>query len=164
MDALEAIARRHSSRNYLDTPVLRETLDKILDAGRRAATANNDQPWEFVVICDGERRRKLAELTTYGRFIAQAPVCVIVFCRATWGYLEDGSAATQNMLVAAAALGVQSCWIGGDKAAYCSAVEKFAGIPSGYKLVSLISFGYEAAAPTPRNKRELKEIVHWEKW
>ena len=164
MDALQAIALRHSTREYLPTPVTRETLEQILDAGRRAATACNDQPWEFIVLIDPECRKQLAELVTYGRFIAQAPVCVVVACRPSWGYLEDGSAATENMLVAAAALGVQSCWIGGDKAAYAGAVSKFLGVPEGHKLVSLITLGYAAKPEAPKNKRALAEMLHWEKW
>ncbi len=164
MDALQAIATRHSTRQFLAKPIPQETLERILNAGRLAATACNDQPWEFLVLTDAERRRQLAELVTYGKFIAVAPVCIVVVCRNTWGYLEDGSAASQNILVAAGALGVQSCWVGGDKAAYCAATTRFLGVPEGYRIVSFVALGYEATKEPRATKRPLAEMIHREKW
>ena len=73
MEALKAIAERHSTRDYGLKPVAKEVLEQIVDAGRRAATARNKQPWEFVVVTDAAARRKLAELAEYGKFIAEAP-------------------------------------------------------------------------------------------
>ena len=67
----------------------------------------NIQPWHFIVVTDKERRKHIADLTDYGKFIEQAPVCIAVFCEDTKYYLEDGSAATQNILLAA-----KSSWSG----------------------------------------------------
>jgi len=164
MEALQALAARHSTRQFFPKPIPPETLERILDAGRLAATACNDQPWEFLVLTDPEKRAQLAEIVTYGRFIATAPVCIIVVCRNSWGYLEDGSAASQNILVAAAALGVQSCWVGGDKAAYRAAAEKFLAIPEGHRIVSFLALGYESESAPRAPKRPLAEMVHREKW
>jgi nitroreductase len=163
MDALTAITRRRSTRKFLDRLVPREILEKIVDAGRLAATARNVQPWEFVVVTEPEMRGKIATITEYGKFIAQSPACIVVFCKDTKYYLEDGSAATQNILVAAEALGVQSCWVAGDKKSYTGEIASLLSVPSAYKLVSLVALGY-GNDPAPRpSKRPLSELLHWGK-
>ena len=70
--------------------------------------------------------------------------CILVFCgNGTW-YLEDGAAATENILVAAQACGLGSCWVDGDKKPYAETVRQEAGTPEGYKLVSMVALGYPA--------------------
>jgi len=165
MDALEALRGRRSIRSYRDTPVEREIVETIVDAGRLAATGRGVEPWEFVVVTEARMRKELAGICDYGRFIAQAPVCVVVLCRETKYYLEDGSAATQNMLVAAYALGLGSCWVAGDKKPYAERITQLVGAPPGYKLVSLVAIGYPAPGQPPRrSKRPLAEVLHWEKF
>ena len=85
-----------------------------------------------------------------------------VFCRETKYYLEDGSAATQNLLVAARAHGLGSCWVAGDKKHYCEAIGKLVGAPAGTRLVSLVAMGHPAEEPV-KEKRPLAEVLHWEK-
>jgi nitroreductase len=164
MDTFDAIATRHSTRSFKPTTVPRQMVEKNVDAGRLAATARNDQPWDFVVVTDARVRRQIADLTDHGKFITEAPVCVAVFCRATQYYVEDGSAASQAMLTAAAALGVQSCWVSGDKRPYAPSVEKLLGVPAGHKLLSLLPMGYEDVAETRQPKRTLAQVLHWEKF
>ena len=164
MDALTAIATRHSTREFRPDPLPRDIVEKIVDAGRRAATARNEQPWQFIVVTEPKTRAAIAALTDFGSFIAQAPVCIAVFCRDTKYYLEDGCCASQNMLVAATALGVQSCWVAGDKKPYASAVGQLLGVPPDHKLVSLLALGYEAATPQRKPKRPLEEVLHWERF
>lgn len=164
MDALQAISERHSTRSFSNKPVPKEALEKIIDAGRRAPNARNEQPWEFIVITHKETLRKIAELTDYGKFIAQAPACVAVFCRKTKYYLEDGCSATENILVASTALGVQSCWVAGDKKPYAPKVARLLGVPEGYGLVSLVALGYASTPGKPTPKRPLSEILHRERF
>ncbi len=162
MDALAAIAARHSTRVYADQPVDREIVEKIVLAGLQAPTARNVQPWEFVVVTAAETRRQIAALAEHGRFIAQAPACVAVFCRDTKYYLEDGCAATENILVAAASLGVQSCWVAGDKKPYGREVGMLLGVPEDCKLVALVALGYQAVAGRQPKRRDLSRVLHWE--
>ena len=164
MDALTAITERHSSREFLPKTIAREVLEKIVDAGHRAPTARNKQPWEFVVVTNADSRKTIADLATHGKFIAQAPACIAVLCHDTYYYLEDGCAATENMLIAAAALGVQTCWVAGDKKEYAAPVLKLLGVPDGLKLIALIALGYETRHPEPKVRRDLAEILHWEKF
>ncbi len=164
MDALIAIAQRHSTRAYSSRPVPKEILERIVDAGRRAPTARDEQPWNFVVVTDAAMRRQIAHAADYGKFIAEAAACIVVFCKSTKYYLEDGCAATENMLVAATALGVQSCWVAGDKKPYCSTIAGWLSAPSTQRLVSIIALGYADSPGQPKPKRPLAEVLHWEKF
>lgn len=164
MDTLAAIAARHSTRDYLDKPVPRELIEKIIDAGNRAPTARNEQPCEFVVVTDPATRKQIAELADYGKFIASAPVCVAVFSKDTKYYLEDGCAATENILLAAASLGIQSCWVAGDKKPFCPQIASMLNLPPGYKLISLLAIGYEATHTSQKPRRPLNNVLHWERF
>ena len=163
MDAMECLKTRRSIRVYEDKPVPREVIEDIVDAGRLAATANNLQPWQFVVVTAQDMRSKIADITDYGKFIAQAPVCIVVFCEDCKYYLEDGSAATQNILNAARAHGLGSCWVAGDKKAYCPTIRDLLGLPEGYRLVSLVAVGYPAEERRPA-KKPLQSMIHWEQY
>jgi nitroreductase len=154
---------RRAVRAYKRQLIPREIIEDIVDCGRLAASATNIQPWEFVVVTNPEMLSSLAKTTDYGKFIAEAPVCVVVLCRDTKYYLEDGSAATENILLAARAHGLGSCWVAGDKKPYADAICRKLGAPSDYKLVSLIPIGYPAEAPT-KSKRPLADVLHWEKY
>jgi len=163
MDAIEVLKTRRSVRAYRNEPVPKNILEDIIDCGRLAATANNIQPWEFVVVTEPALLRKLADLADYGKFIAQARACVVVLCNDTKYYLEDGSAATQNILLAARAHGLGSCWVAGDKKSYASAICRLVSAPSSCRLVSLIPIGYPAETPE-KPKRRLSEVLHWENY
>jgi nitroreductase len=163
MDALSALKTRRAVRAFTAQPVPREILEDIVDCGRLAATAINIQPWEFVVITDRAMLGRMADATDYGKHIAQAAACIAVLCREGTYYLEDGSAATQNILVAAHAYGVGSCWVAGDKKQYADAVRLMLGAPEGLKVVSLVPLGYPAEIK-PKQKRPLNDVLHWEKY
>jgi nitroreductase len=163
MDAIEMLKTRRSVRAYIDAPVPREIIEDVIDCGRLAATAINIQPWEFVVVTSRELLRSIAETTDYGKFISAAPVCVVVLCEDTKYYLEDGSAATENILLAARAHGLGSCWVAGDKKLYASDICRLVGAPQGYKLVSLIPMGYPAES-LEKPKRPLSDVLHWDKY
>jgi nitroreductase len=161
MDVFEAMAKRRSVRKYKSGQVSREQLLQIANMGHLAPTARNEQPWEFVIISDQGRLRQLAHLAEYGKFIADASACIAVLCRDCTYFVEDGSAATTQMLLAATALGLASCWVAGDKKAYAPQVVKLCGAPEAYKLVALVAIGHAAEHPAP-TKRKLDEVVHWD--
>jgi len=163
MDAIEVLKTRRSVRAYRGEPVPRKIIEDVVDCGRLAATAINIQPWEFVVVTDPEALRSIAKTTDYGKFIAYAPVFVVFLCEDTKYYLEDGSAATENILLAARAHGLGSCWVAGDKKPYASQICRLVGAPQGYKLVSLIPIGYPAES-LEKPKRPLSDVLHWDKY
>jgi nitroreductase len=164
-DRLQDLKIRRSVREYSDRQIPKELLEQIVDAARFAATARNVQPWEFVVITETAALRRISELAENARFLAQAKACIAVFCSDTKYYLEDGCAATCNILLAATALGIGSCWVAGDKKPYCAQVAELLNVPAAYKLVSLVSLGYPKSKDSfhVAEKRGLKEVIHWEK-
>jgi len=165
MDLFEAIEARRSVRAYLSKPISRVDLEKIVDAGRKAPTGRNEQPWEFVVVTDMYTRQNIAELTTYGKYIADAAACIAVFCRGNTPYfLEDGAAATENILLAATALGIGSCWVAADKAPYAQNIADLLGAPETHRLVTLVALGYPSEEPPRKPRRPLSEVLHWETW
>jgi nitroreductase len=163
MQPIELLKTRRSIRAYTPQAVPREIIEDIIDCGRLAPTARNEQPWEFVVVTDKAMRSRIAQAADYGRFIAGAPVCVVVLSRQTKYYLEDGSAATLNILLAAHAHGLGACWVAGDKKPYAANVVRMVGAPEGHRLISLVSIGYPAEKPET-GKRPLREILHWERF
>jgi len=162
--ALEVIYSRRSVRAFQPKPLEKELIIKLLEAGRLAATARNEQPWHFIVVTDPQQRRKVADITDHGKFIADAAVCIAVFCQPTKYYLEDGSAATENILLAAHALGLGACWVAGDKKPYAGQIAQVLAVPNHMKLVSMIAIGYPGdLAPRPP-KLDLQSVTHWERF
>lgn len=166
MDLLRAIQIRRSIRAFKDHPVPKDMLEKIVDAARFAPTARGIEPWEFIVITEPATLQKIAALAENGRFFVQAKAGIAVFCQDTKYYLEDGCAATENILLAATNLGIGSCWVAGDKKPYCSQVGSLLNMPQSFKLVSLIALGYPVGKNSfhVADKRTLKEVIHWEKF
>ena len=108
--------------------------------------------------------RALGQIADHGRFIADAACCIAVYCVDTKYYLEDGCAATENILLQAADLGLGTCWVAGDKKEYAKEVSDLLNIPEELKLISLISVGWPKTAAEQTRNRALEEVIHWEKW
>jgi len=164
METFKAISERASVREYQDKPVGKDLIEKIIDAGRRAPTARAVEPWEFVVVMDRKALAKLGEIAVTGAFIKGAAFCIAVYCKETKYYLEDGVAATENILLAIANLALGACWVAGDKKPYAVEVSKLLGAPQGMKLISLIPVGWPVKEPKQTKARSLKDVIHWEKF
>ena len=164
METFEAIAGRASVREYEAKPVGKDLIEKIVDAARRAPTARAVEPWEFIVVVDRKALVKLGEIAVTGAFIKGAAFCIAVYCKDTKYYLEDGVAATENILLAIADLGLGACWVAGDKKPYAVEVSKFLGVPQHMKLISLIPVGWPVKEPKQAKNRSLKDVIHWEKF
>jgi nitroreductase len=160
VEVFEAIKGRRSIRKYTKDPIPEDFIVKILDAGRWAPSASNRQPWSFMILKDGEVRRRVAEATTYGKFLADAPlgIAVVVDPQASTHPVEDGAIAAQNMLLAAHALGLGACWIGSYNSFYEEKIKTILSIPKNKRLLSIISIGFPAESPT-RTRKELRQIV-----
>lgn len=164
MDLFEAIRKRCSVREYSPRPIQREDLEKIVDCARLAPTARGEEPWEFVVITDKKELAGIAGMAEYGKFLKDAGAGIIVLCKDTKYYLEDGCAATENILLAATGLQIGTCWIAGDKKPYADKIREYVGAPHGYKVVSIVSLGYPKSGFAPRPKRAVSEVLHFEKF
>lgn len=164
MDAIHAIIKRRSVRSFLDTPIPKKIIKQLINCARLAPTARNIQPWEFIVLTDKLIKERTANLTDYGKFLTQAPLCIAVFCKDTKYYLEDGCAATQNLLIAATNFGLGSCWVAGDKKLYAESINQILAVPTVYKLVSLIAIGYNNKRIAKCKKRTVDNVLHWNKF
>lgn len=161
MDTLEAIRTRRSIRKYRPDPVPRQDLETIVDAGRLAATGSNRQPWDFIVVTE---RATIEQFKSAGAWIAEAPaVIAVVLDPASRWWVEDGSAAIQNMLVAATALGYGSCWVEGDALPREEKFKELLGVPKNKRLLALVPIGRPAESPT-REKKPLEQVLHWERY
>ena len=161
MDALEAIRKRRSVRKYTGDPIPREDLETIVDAGRLAATGSNKQPWEFIVITKRDMINKLCIASSW--MDKSGAIIAVVMDPASRWWVEDGSAAIENILLASTALGYGSCWLEGYTLRMEDELKDILGIPEGRRLLSLIPIGIPVEWPS-KEKKPLSEVIHWEKY
>ena len=163
IDAIQAMRTRRSIRTYTDRPVDRAIIEEIVDCARLAPTAMNDQPWDFVVVTGKEALASIPPLLGHAAYIASAAFSVLVLARPTQYAVEDCSAAIENLLIAAEAHGIGSCWVAGTQQAYAPVVAKVFGAPEDRQLIAIVSFGYPAEE-VQIEKRSLADVLHWEKF
>ncbi len=148
MDALEVIFTRRSIRKYTSEPVTADELHTILEAGMNAPSANNRQPWHFIVVDDRAKLNAIMEVHPYSRMLAEAPLALVV-CGDTavsesfWQ--QDCAAATENILLAARALGLGTVWMGvyPDVQRAASMAALF-GVPDHIKPMCIVAVGHPA--------------------
>jgi nitroreductase len=159
MDAMEAIRKRRSIRKFTGEIVPREDLEKIVDAGRLAATGSNRQPWDFIVVTN---REMINQLTVVGKWMrtAGAIIAVVLDPYSHW-WMEDGSAAIENMLIACTALGYGSCWVEGDALPREEEFKTLLCVPRGKRLLALVPVGVPVEWPEVE-KRSLESVLHWQ--
>ena len=161
MEALEAIRRRRSVRNFTGDSIPLEDLETIVDAGRLAASGTNRQPWDFIVITDRETIDKL-KVAAQWMGTAGAIIAVVMDPSSRW-WKEDGSAAVQNMLLASTARGYGSCWVEGDMLPREEQFKALLGVPEEKRLFVLVPIGVPVEWPT-KEKKSLEEVLHWERY
>ena len=162
---LDILFKRRSIRKYLDRPVSKEHTEAILRAAMAAPSASNKQPRQFVVIEERKTLNALSDLHPYGKMLSQATQCIVVCGEKSNPYwVQDCSAATQNILLAAAGLGLGSVWLGVHPRAEREAeVATMLGISDAYAPLCLIAVGHPAEEKPPADRYE-EGKVHWEKW
>lgn len=161
MDALEAIRKRRSVREYTGDPIPREDLETIVDAARLAATGGNRQPWDFIVVTDQDMIQKL-KVAAEWMDKAGAIIGVVLDPISRW-WIEDGSAAVENMLIAATALGYGSCWLEGYTLPLEKQFKELLDIPDEKRLLTLVPIGVPTRWPT-KEKKPLEQVIHWERY
>ncbi len=171
MNVFEAIKSRRSVRAFTREDVSEEEVEKLIDAARRAPSAGNIQPWEFIVVRKPEIKRRLSVAALDQTFIEEAPVVIVVCAdqiRSGRGYgargihlycLQDTAAATQNMLLAACALGLATCWVGAFRE---EEAKRTLNLPEGVRPIAIIPVGHPSKKPVGRSRRSLSEIIHHE--
>ena len=169
MEALEAILSRRSIRKYTGKTVPENVVRELLEAAMSAPSAGNQQPWQFIVIND---RRTLDEIPKFHPFsqpLKEAPLAIVI-CgdlqrenfKGFW--VQDCSAATENLLVAARARGLGTVWLGvypmEDR---IKGMRKLLGLPETLVPLAVIPVGYPAEEK-PRASRYDAARVHYNRW
>jgi nitroreductase len=169
MDFFDAVSARYSVRAYEARDVEDEKLEKVIEAARFAPSASNRQEWRFIVVKDAKKRKKLGDAAHKQAFVGEAPV-VIAACAVTDGHLMscgqpcypiDVAIALEHVALAAAALGLGTCWIGAFDEAAAKAV---LGVPADVRIVQLMPLGYPSDKPRPKTRLRLDEILMRDAW
>jgi len=169
MDVFEAIQKRKSSRSHKSKLIPKETLGKLLEAARLSPSAKNIQPWHFIVVTDADKRKALSK-GLYAKFLSEI-AAVIVLCgdekaSPDW-YVVDVALAGENMVIAATAEGLGTCWVGSFNE---GAVKTMLEIPQDLRVVALMAVGYAKDKTSIKSKmiqfirrrKTLGEIASWE--
>ncbi len=170
MEVFEAIRTRRSVRRYQRESISEEVLTELLSAAILAPSAGNAQPWRFLVVRDQKLKEGLVSAAHGQTFLAEAPVVIVVCAdleRARRAYrergetlycLQDTAAAIQNLLLAATAKGLGTCWVGAFDEGKAADV---LGLSRGLRPVALIPVGKPGEAPPARPRRALSEVVEY---
>ncbi|MBD3284892.1 nitroreductase [candidate division WOR-3 bacterium] len=169
MQIPKIIRDRRSVRAYRKKDIPQDVLRSVLEAARLAPSANNRQPWKFIVVRDKAKRKALAKAAKEQQFVAEAPVVIasvaleperLMTCGVSAASV-DLSIATDHIQLAAVEHGLGSCWLG---AFYQEDVKKILGIPAKYKVIALLSLGYPADQPGIKNRKAIEEIITYDEW
>ena len=163
MDLFEAIRARASVRSREPVEIPDADLEQILDAGRRAPSGMNSQPLQYIVIRD---QATIAQLARVQGFIADASALVAIVADpgSSRFWLEDASAAAENMLLATAALGYGSTWVEGTLLRREDWAKELLGVPAHLRLIIMLPIGRPASPPTQAGKKPLRELVFVERY
>ena len=172
METWDAIRARRNVRQYTGQPVAREDLERVCEAGRRAPSAGNGQPWNFVVVTDRAQLVELAKVWERGgRHIASSAATIALVGKEPDGerqrelLMYDFGQATANMMLAAADLGIGT---GHSAVSDQQLAQQVLGFPDGYLAFFLIGLGYPADRPlrplARPDRRPFGEVVHWDRW
>lgn len=169
MDALEAIYTRRSVRSFTDKPISENDLHDLLRAGMQAPSARNEQPWHFIVIDDPEKMHAIPDFHSHAKMLFEAPVAILICSdrkletkRASW--LQDCSAAAENILLAAHAKGLGGVWIGiFPDSERVLGMKNLMSLPDDVRPVALIALGHPETVPDPLDRFN-PERVHRNQW
>lgn len=170
---MDAMMNRRSVRKYLDKPISDEMITTLLRAAMRAPSAGNEQPWEFVVMQARDMLTAAAGVSPYAKPLLQAP-CAIVVCgnlqrckflgKEMDYWIQDCSAAIENILLQAYDLGLGGVWLGIHPVAErVDGLRALLGLPEHVIPLGIVSLGHPAETPTPVDTFQA-DRVHMEKW
>lgn len=168
--ALQTIFSRKSVRSFTDEPVTKEEIEILLRAAMAAPSAVNQQPWAFIVIDDRKLLTRLSETLPFAKMVARAPIAIVI-CgdpdKSIYGedfWIQDCSAASENLLLAAEALGLGAVWTSTyPDPERIETVKKILHLPKHVYPLNLIPVGHPQNDHSPKDKFRTQNI-HWNKW
>ncbi|MCJ7695463.1 MAG: nitroreductase family protein [Anaerolineaceae bacterium] len=169
MDAIKALMTRRSVRKFRDIEISSENIKLLLAAGMQAPSANNEQPWHFIVIDKRDLMNRITEFHPHAKMLLEARlaiiVCAFVSQEKKWDmWVQDCSAATQNILLAAHITGLGAVWLGvHPRQERINGVKDMFDLPEEIKPFSIIAIGHPAEVVEPVDRFN-QEKVHMNKW
>lgn len=171
---LDNIATRVSVRSYTDEPVSDEDIQTLLRAAMAAPSAMNRQPWEFIVVKDRASLDSLAGKLRYAKMLEQAPLAIVVCAQTCFTnrdgeevenmfWEHDASAATENLLLAAHALGLGAVWTAASDPVRSAIVKEALGITGTVMPLCVVPIGHPAGVDEPKDKWK-PEKIHYNRW
>lgn len=166
-DFVQTIFARRSIRKYTSEPVGEETVKTLLETAMAAPSSSNRKPWHFIVVTDRQTLASLAEAHPYGKMLFEAMLCIATcgdpaISESAW--VQDCSAATENLLLAVTALGLGSVWLGVyPKEERMAFTRQILRIPGNIVPLNLVSIGHPAEEKAPRTQYD-EARVHIERW
>jgi nitroreductase len=170
MKIIEEIVNRRSIREYSEKPVEKEKLARILEAGRLAPTARNQQDWRIIIVTDPQVKNTLInEASPRQAFLKQAPI-ILAACALNPDYimhcghpafLIDLAIVLEHIALQAVREGLGTCWIGSFDEGKAKNVLK---VPDPVRIVELMSLGYYDRLPNARERKPIQDLYKWESW
>jgi nitroreductase len=166
---MEAIFNRRSIRKYEDKPVEKEKIEKLLRAAMQAPSAANQQPWEFIVVEDKEKLKKLSDASPYSKMVANSAVTIVLLSRKEVAFApcipQDMGAAAENILLEAVQLELGAVWIGiAPVQERMSYIKDMFGLPEGIEPFAIIPVGYPDGQKNEFVDRFDTTRVHYDNW
>lgn len=166
---MDSILKRRSIRKYKDIKVSNEIVEDLLKAAMAAPSAGNEQPWEFVVLRDKEIMKNITEIHPYSKMLLKSDVAIVVcgdekkeVFKGYW--VQDCSAATENILLAAQDMGLGAVWLGVYPIAdRVEKIQEILGLPSSVVPLSIVPVGYPDEEKTPGDRFD-RTRIHYNGW
>lgn len=166
---MEVILSRRSIRKYTDEPVSDEAVTELLRAAMAAPSAGNQQPWHFIVVRDRRSLEGIAAFHPFGGMAPQAQLAIVVCCdldleQRPGFWVQDCSAATENLLLAAHSLGLGAVWLGiHPRPERVEATKKLFALPDNVVPLAIVPIGHPAEHPDPADRYDPGR-VHLDRW
>ena len=171
MSVLEVIRKRRSTRKYKPESIPDDVLRRVMEAARLAPSGKNLQPWHFIVVKDQDMKERLAVASAHQSFIADAPVIIVACAFPENSYAKMGrymkswpvdvAVAVDHLMLQAEEEGLGTCWIGSF---HEDEVKSLLEVPEDVRVLALTPLGYADETPRDRGRKNLEEIVSWEKF
>lgn len=177
---IEAIKNRRSVRKYLNKPVEDNKIKEMLESARLAPSGNNTQPWKFIIIKSEEMKTKVMKASHNQSWMMEAPVFIVCVADISTRInakniildensseddlkkiIRDTAIATENLVLEAEYLGLNTCWIAWFTQ---NEIRKSLNIPNDKYVIAIITIGYGAEKPNQRPRKNIEDIIMYEKW
>ena len=160
MDVFKCVSTLSSIRSFKSRTAPDEIINNIMEAGRLAPSAHNDQPWEFILVRDKDKLKEMGRYCISGSFIVQADFAIVVLTDSGNKWQEiDTTRAAQNMILTAWSYNLGTCWIGRIEE---GGLKKYLNIPDKWRILTVLPFGYfdERLVSSHKFRKSSDEVFH----